>query len=455
MRPSGRISRGRKSRYGIAALAITALLAGCSSSTKTTSAANTKTTSAANTKTGVGVTAKTITLGAYYTTGRATTTKGLGIKGQGYPQGLREAKGVAAYINANGGIAGRHLNVVYFRGLDKPVSRSAQGVSACDFFTETNHVFAVLDPGSPPPSAMVTCLAAHNTPLVSANDAVPNQAYYNQYRNIYYSPEGMALNQIAVSYVQGLKSEGFFSSAGAKYGVITANVPLWETVTKTNLLPALSKIGVKPLAVEYVAGLNVSGFAVHMPSVVLRFKQLGINHVLWIEHGSGIGINFIQDAASQKYFPTEGIYSYNYPRILRINHSAADLANTEGIGFIQYDDVASAQMPPYNASMKQCLSIMHKIGETKFAPQDLYTYGGWCDTYFFTQAAAQKAPTFTTTGFREGVDSLGTSWQSAVSQYTSFGPGKHWGVDGYRLLKFEMSCKCYQYTGPLVKLHLK
>jgi hypothetical protein len=160
---------------------------------------------------------------------------------------------VAAYINAHGGIAGRHLNVVYFRGLDKPVSSSAQGVSACDFFTETNHVLAVLDPGSPPASAMVTCLAAHNTPLVTANDAVPNQAYFNQYRNIYYSPEGMALNQIAVSYVQGLKSEGFFGSPGAKYGVITANVPLWETVTKTNLLPALSKIGVKPLAVEYVA----------------------------------------------------------------------------------------------------------------------------------------------------------------------------------------------------------
>lgn len=447
MRPlSGSKPGGRRPRYAVAAVAAAAcLLASCSSSTNATSTAAQK---------GVGVTAKTITLGAYYTTGRAATTKGLGIKGQGYPQGLREAKGVAAYINAHGGIAGRHLNVAYFRGLDKPVSRSAQGVSACDFFTETHHVFAVLDPGAPPPSSMVTCLAAHNTPLVSANDAVPNEAYYKQYRNIYYSPEGFALNQIAVSYVQGLKSEGFFSSPGAKYGVITANVPMWETVVKTNLLPALQSLGVKPLAVEYVAGLNVAGFAVHMPSVVLRFKQLGINHVLWIEHGSGIGINFIQDAASQHYFPAEGIYSYNYPRILRINHPAVDLAQTEGIGFIPYDDVASAQMPPYNPSMKQCLSIMHAVGETKFAPQDLYTYGGWCDVYFFTKAAAQKAPSLTTTGFREGVDALGTSWQSAVGQYTSFGPGKHWGIDGYRPLKFEMSCKCYQYTGPLVKLHL-
>jgi ABC-type branched-subunit amino acid transport system substrate-binding protein len=350
------------------------------------------------------------------------------------------------YINSHGGIGGRKVVPVYFQAVDKPASVDAQAQAACAAFTQDHHVSAVLDPGDSPPT-FVSCLAEHNTPLVTVNDIPPNSAYYDQYRYYYFTPDGIALDQLAREYVKGLSSLGFFRPR-ATYGLVTADNPVWQDVTNNVLIPALTKEGVQLKDKVALSGSTAAEYATQMPNVVLKFRTDKVDHVLILDHGAGISFAFIGGAASEKYFPTFALSSYMYPDLQRQNQPAAVLKNAVGVGFIPFSDVAAPQDTPSTAATS-CLSIMLAAGETKKDRSTQAQYAAVCDVFTFAKAALDKAKAFTPAGFLAGVESLGSSWQAALTLHSTFQAGKHYGIGGIRDFKFDSGCGCFAYTGAL------
>lgn len=71
-----------------------------------------------------------------------------------------------------------------------------------------------------------------------------------------------------------------------------------------------------------------------------------------------------------------------------------------------------------------------------------------CDTLMLLR---QVIPRYGTTpaGIRAGLESLGTSRNVAVNLSTRLDATRHDGAAGYRLLRFEDGCSCFQYQGPV------
>ena len=419
----------------VSVFALAGLLVGCSANPRSTGS-----------QTGQGVTTKTIELGIEYTVGAGATNQSLGINGANLPDAQKQEVAMVHYINSHGGIAGRKVVPVYFQSVDKPASIDAQAQAECADFTQDHHVFAVLDPGDSPPT-LVSCLAAHNTPLVTVNDIPPNTAYYDQYKYYYFTPDGIALDQLARQYVKGLSLLGFFHP-GATYGLVTADNPVWQEVTNKVLVPALTEQGVKLKDTVALSGATASDYATQMPNVVLKFSTDKVDHVLILDHGAGISFAFIGGAASEKYFPTYALNSYMYPDLQRQNQPAAELKDAVGVGFDPFSDVAAPQDTP-SAAATSCLSIMSAAGETATDRSTQAQYAAVCDVFTFAKAALDKAGAFTPAGFGAGVESLGSSWQAALTLHSTFKSGKHYGIGGIRDFKFDSGCGCFVYTGAL------
>jgi len=92
-----------------------------------------------------------------------------------------------------------------------------------------------------------------------------------------------------------------------------------------------------------------------------------------------------------------------------------------------------------------CLKILKDAGVGD--PSRLYTQST-CDSLFFLKAALDRANALTPAGLRAAVESLGTTYDSAFTWATRYGPGRHDGADAVRPSKFEDKCGCYRLTGP-------
>jgi hypothetical protein len=80
----------------------------------------------------------------------------------------------------------------------------------------------------------------------------------------------------------------------------------------------------------------------------------------------------------------------------------------------------------------------------------------YCSRLFFLKAALDRAHDITPAGLRAAVDTLGTSFSSAITPTTRFWPGRFDGVGAVRDLYFDSGCKCFKYTGswrPYVPKH--
>jgi hypothetical protein len=72
-----------------------------------------------------------------------------------------------------------------------------------------------------------------------------------------------------------------------------------------------------------------------------------------------------------------------------------------------------------------------------------------CDIWFLLKAGFDRANAPNASGFRAGVESLGTSYVSPRTYATRFGPGRHDGVAATAPSKYDDKCGCFVASGPV------
>ena len=431
-----------------------------SSSTGTTTTATTAPPASSSTTTTIaqdlnpnlpGITKSTIKIGVWW----VDSTGGCASLGVSSPTANcgssdeHEITAMGKYINAHGGIAGRHVDVVIyhttFTGL--PFAESYQ--QACTYFTQDNPVYAVLSQNGIFGESN-ECFAEHHIITLNPQTYPYDSVDYAKYSPYLYSPDHPRANRWVQAYIDGLYNGGFFSGSGVKVGLVRYNFPETTLVTNSVLVPALTAhhlsltedaVLTPPASADALGALQTA-----ITTTVLKFKAAGVNRVIFFTDEGSVDLYWYSVAKSQNYYPRYGLSSNQDIAVFISLAPKGSFKGAMGVGWDPFYDVQVAQDPGATAATELCKSIMN-------APKDVPAgRTNYCDSFLFLQTAFAKAVklgNITPLGFRNAVNTLGTSFKPTEVFSDNFGPGLYDGPSSYRLYHYVEACNCFEYYGPL------
>jgi hypothetical protein len=357
-----------------------------------------------------------------------------------------QAQAVIDVVNRSSGIAGRTVRPVWFKNDVNSGSYDARAQEACASFTEDHRVFAVVSTWLAP-YRLADCLAARHTPLISEARQPYDETNFSQFAPYLYMPgrmNGTRLNQV---YVDELAKDGFFSNAVV--GLARFEGALYDRLSAV-VMGRLAADGVTLAAEATVrtpsSTTDFGGMSAEISNAILRFRTAGVTHVLFVENNGILPFFFLQEAESQGWRPRYGFNSEHGTETLEQYLPPAQLAGAAGVGWLPGADVNAAQESGVpNAAA--CDGIMRRAGIAYPERVAVQASRGYCDGLFFLQAAMARAPALTPEALRAGTEALGSSFGSALTFTTRFGPGRFDGPSAVRHLAYEGSCRCFRYRG--------
>ena len=389
-----------------------------------------------------GVSAKEIKIGISTASDFSATAAAFGLQEDGDSNADQaKAQAVVNYINKHGGVARRKL-VPVFHDISATGSFDTEAQAACAAWAEDNQVFAALA-WLYDRDTLLSCLARRNTVLVKSSAQVYTNEFANRYRNFFYQPDFLFGDHWHV-YIDGLVAQGFLRKSN-RIGLVRLDDPEHEKTADNVLRPALARHGLKLTEEAAITPFNDAGEAVgqtnaQVSNAVLRFRDSGVDRVIYIDIGNVLMWFFGVQAESQNYRPDHGMNSLNIPSYIQDNVPAAQLEGAKGVGWWPNSDEAT---PSGNQSgEEQCEKILR---EAKLAIDGVGL--SYCSRLFFLKAAMDRAIDITPAGLRAAVDGLGRSFSSAVTAMSLHRPGRFDGVGGVRYFRFDTGCACFRYTG--------
>jgi hypothetical protein len=392
----------------------------------------------------------TFKIGLQYSSNGGAALKSVG--GTSFDQDQRkDTDAVIAWINKNGGVAGRKVEPSY-NDIDATASPTAQSQSACAQWAEDDRVAVAIPKSSVDDRDLLReCLKKFGVPALLANtfSRTPQSSFSSS--PLWFENIPLSLDAYARTYVQGLAKQGFFK--GGKVGVVYYDRVPFTTVLKSALLPALREVGVadpETFGASIDGGSSLSSGSSEMSSAVLAFRSAGVDRVLFFEPWIGY-FAFLNQARSQNYFPAYGLTSQQGAQ------GAMDL------GLIQADQLKDARLVswfPMNdvrdyksylgPRLKLCTQIYKEAGVPPPADQISYAAQLYlCEALLLVKDAYRTAPRqLAPQDFTRGMEALGSSLQFATRPGGAFSPSKHWASSKYWAGRFDSSRETFVLEGP-------
>jgi ABC-type branched-subunit amino acid transport system substrate-binding protein len=349
------------------------------------------------------------------------------------------------WINAHGGLAGRPVHAVFYNYDYNTNDAPAEYQKACTYLTEDHHVqvaFGLLSSILP---VMVACMEKHHTPFIYASTQPLSAGTTSRRPGLIYTPTLPSLERTASLLADGLAGASFFSPS-TKVGIFRMNIPDYADVTKKVLRPALARLGVKVVDEETFDQQNQQQ---DVGNAVLKFRASGVNAVLFLSNANA-PFFFIPAATSQGYFPRYGFSSTNAPELQAENFPAQSLQDSMVVGLNRYEDITGGGRP-IPSSQERCARIFMARGGDYPSGVSYITVHGWCDLFFFFRAiggAAVRAGRLDIETMLQARNRLGSTIDVSSAYLTRFDAQRIDGVDGYRMLRYDSSCTCFNYSGP-------
>ena len=406
-----------------------------------------------------GVTATTIYVGARYIKNQGTANSIIGAGGAGGGDERDAYKAVIDDVNANGGIAGRKVVPVY-APLDATSNTPAdqQRQADCNTWTQDNKVFVIFAGGNAIDEECAKRAGALGLYAdLSGGTTLPET--FQQYPN-YVEVVGMNLVRMGQVTVDGLASQGYFD-AGAKIGMLTWDDPAYREALQKGYVATLAKHGLS-LATDPVyltppqTVQDLSSMSAQVNAAVLKFSQLGIDHVMMLDGATGgvcgvgcMGFEFMRRAQSQQYFPRFGFNDNNVPAAAYAAnfYPADELKRSVAVGWDDLDKTYDAGWR-VNQTREQCYALMRKNNVDLSSVNAQYAAIAACDDLWFLRDAVAKmgSAALTPANVVAAVDTFGTSYPSTQTYGTSFSSSKHDGIDLVRNYHWVDGCTCFRYT---------
>jgi ABC-type branched-subunit amino acid transport system substrate-binding protein len=349
-----------------------------------------------------------------------------------------ETEALVAEINGRGGIHGRLIEPIYYDvDFGNPTNVDANVLAACSYFADDAQVFAVLMIINPPP-AFVSCFAQEGVILLNGSLFPGDDVLIAQASPWYYMPGLVSLSRIWEPMLDEAGAYGHIA-AGDKVGGCALDQPVFTRTAEQIVIPALEARGYAVAAYERVAT------EASIQNAVLRFRQAGVTHVIFVQASGIADLLFMRQAEAQQFRPRYIVNSYDVIGYIGEGNVAdAQVAGVMGIGWQFLADVDASQFPETPAETR-CLDILERGGEPSTSRQSNLTATFMCDLVWSFEAIANAAgPQLSSASFRAGYFSLGRSYPTVSTAAVDFS-SRIDGVAGYRVVAYDTGCGCLRY----------
>lgn len=425
----------------------TSTAAGASGGTTTATGAGAPAASAGRLR---GVTPTAVRIGFPVETGTEAAAEAFGIEGAANVSSEAIVKAVVADVNRTGGVLGRKVEPVFHRyDVAEAISNPDRTVAKiCADYGQDRPVYAVVF--NIPRAGLRKCLAEMGSPLVLMNNiesTLPAAAYAADGGSYLFGINSITVERQAELFIASLHARTFHEKWNTRtggsgveptrFGVIHVDTPeghaLYDAYAKE-----LAKRGQRfDSSATYPN--NVSDAFAATQAAVLKFKSEGITHVF------GASVVFMQAAEQQSYRPR---YAYlpNLGAFGAANAPPAQMRGALTVGWSPARDVNEAQDPGDNPGSKRCRSAMTAAGLGMGNRSSLATMYNYCDGVYAFRDAQTAGRTLGVASLRQGFESLGSGFPTALSFSARLGPGRHHGVDAVRDMAYDSACSCLVYT---------
>jgi hypothetical protein len=399
-----------------------------------------------------GVTATTVYIGTAYikNQGAANATVGAGNLNEG--DARKPYQVMIDLINKQGGLARRKLVQVPY-GYDATSTQTVdqQFQAACAHWTQDNKVFAMFVQTSP-----IADECAKKAGAMEFAFGPSSPQTYQQFPDRI-DIDGINSVREASVTASGLSKQGYFDT-GTKLGFVTWDDPAYRQAVRQGYVPALKRYGVSITQIAYLhspqTAQEVGQTSADAGSAVLKFKSLGIDHVIILDGPSGdclgacIMLEWMRQAQSQSYFPRYGLNDSDGPPSAALKAGlvpASQLHRSVSVGWIDYEKSTEAGWHQ-NQQRLRCEAIMRKHGIDMSNLNALAAALRACREIWFLQAAfSHIGNVVSDNNLINAINGLGYSYLSPVSYANFFSATRHDGIGAVRLAVFNDGCSCYKY----------
>ncbi len=416
--------------------------------------------------TGIGVTAKTISIGIGYAPDGDAANAAIGAAGLTTGDEKANSQALVDEVNAHGGIAGRKVVPVFHAyHVTSASSGASQDQEACQDWTVDHKVIAVFS--SSLTENLVACLKKKGVAYVKGGQIVDSDAtFLRQYSNEILTAT-MTQDRIFKDQVQTLVRKKWFggwntingtpAATKAKVGVLTYDTDSFDRTLHHVLLPALAAAGHAPAADDVIQVHKVQQQAdaaqtsAQIKSAVLKLQSDGVTHIVLGDASGFILEIYGSNAQSQGYYPRLGVTSGAAPQAIYDAGliTSQQLNGMAGNGWLPTLDIPAGDGGRYaSPAQKRCLEIMkRRTGQTYSSSNAATIALGDCDGMFLFQQGMAAATSLSPAGLIAGIETLGGAYDSPVVGPTYMSSRQHDTAVRAWDLNWVSSCSCVRYSG--------
>lgn len=350
------------------------------------------------------------------------------------------------WVNANGGLGGRPIRALYHRSDPMIGSFDAQAQQACAALVEDGGAQVVISNALTPSTTLLECLAGHGVALVwELHMALLTRSTTQRYGDLLYRPSQIDGDRLG-AVIDRFAATGFLTPE-RRVGILHYDTPDDRFVAEQVFAPALARNGI---AVTEAIGLRrpdsagaAGELAVAAGNAVLRFRNAGVDVVLFVPTGGAVPLLFLPAAASQGYRPAYALTSLDAPDFLRTNFGPEQLRTSRVVGWLPDLDIPDERDDrPRSGAYGLCRDIVDEVG---------LAYNAFllphCEALFFLQRTTSGTGDVSPAGLGSAVSALGAGFDSPRTFGTRFDRSQHDGASIARDLAYDEACQCFAYDG--------
>jgi hypothetical protein len=417
-------------------------------------------------RTPVGVGTGTITIGVSYAANAGAANAAFGGNGITTGDEKTEAQTVIADLNAHGGLLGRKVvPLFYVRDAQSTQPSADQAQAECTFYTQDHRVFAVLQGNGPIDWQTKTCLQRKGVPAITAHiTSLDDEA---SVRTAHADVTGMSIRRMSTAMLRAARSRSWLSpwnsataSAGgvgtAKVGLLGYDLPEVHRAVTSVIAPGLRSQGASliPTSTIYIpvpaSTADTAASAASVQSAVLRMRNDGVTHLVFMDQGGALTLFFALQAHSQGFYPRYlGSSSNGFHALLSAgNIPAKVLHGAVAAGWEPVIDIPASptQTKVMGGTAQACLALLGKAGLTFPDPNARAVGLAYCDKLSLLVHVVRLAASLSPAAYLGALDRLG-DLATARGVGSHFGPGQHDGAAAFYDLVFDGSCSCMAYVG--------
>jgi ABC-type branched-subunit amino acid transport system substrate-binding protein len=358
-----------------------------------------------------------------------------------------QARAVAHWVNANGGMGGHQLRVrLLTYDPAQGTGISAAFASACAAAATGAKPLAVLAPLQDA-EVQSSCLASKNLLLVGDGPAAGDDDVYAKAGASLFAPGSMSLNRLAREEVSYLAEKKFLTKT-SRVGIVRLDAAAFNRASRTALRPAVAATGAHVVAEAVIprpyAVTDVPAALAAARAAVLALRTAAVDRVIMLDSGI-VAPLFMRVAQRQIYNPRYALNSTMAPARLVGEVPAAQLAGAIGVGYSAPLDVAAADAPD-SAARSECDQIYKGIDLGGASISGRYSALALCGEMMAVREALVGITSPTIARLSSALESL-TAPPSVLPLSSRLDATHHDGAASVRGLAFDSGCSCVRYTG--------